>query len=37
MQGYLGPEELTAKALHDGWFTTDDQAVMDEDGFITII
>jgi acyl-[acyl-carrier-protein]-phospholipid O-acyltransferase/long-chain-fatty-acid--[acyl-carrier-protein] ligase len=37
MQGYLGQEELTAKVLHDGWFTTGDQAVMDEDGFITLI
>jgi len=37
MQGYLGQEELTAKVSQDGWFTTSDQAIMDEDGFITII
>jgi acyl-[acyl-carrier-protein]-phospholipid O-acyltransferase/long-chain-fatty-acid--[acyl-carrier-protein] ligase len=37
MQGYLGQEELAAKVLQDGWFNTGDQAVMDEDGFITII
>lgn len=37
MQGYLGQDELTANVLHDGWFNTADQAVMDEEGFITII
>jgi acyl-[acyl-carrier-protein]-phospholipid O-acyltransferase/long-chain-fatty-acid--[acyl-carrier-protein] ligase len=37
MKGYLGQEELIYKALHDGWLTTGDQAVMDEEGFITII
>jgi acyl-[acyl-carrier-protein]-phospholipid O-acyltransferase / long-chain-fatty-acid--[acyl-carrier-protein] ligase len=37
MQGYLGQEELTAKMLSGEWFNTGDQAVMDEDGFITII
>jgi acyl-[acyl-carrier-protein]-phospholipid O-acyltransferase/long-chain-fatty-acid--[acyl-carrier-protein] ligase len=35
--GYLGQEELTRKMLQDGWFTTGDQAVLDEDGFITIV
>jgi acyl-[acyl-carrier-protein]-phospholipid O-acyltransferase/long-chain-fatty-acid--[acyl-carrier-protein] ligase len=37
VQGYLRQEELTKMAMRDGWFNTGDQAVMDEDGFITII
>ena len=36
MQGYLGREDLTAKAMHDGWYITGDMAILDEDGFITI-
>ncbi|HKO31289.1 MAG TPA: AMP-binding protein, partial [Nitrospiraceae bacterium] len=36
MQGYLGREDLTAKALHDGWYITGDLAILDEDGFLTI-
>jgi acyl-[acyl-carrier-protein]-phospholipid O-acyltransferase/long-chain-fatty-acid--[acyl-carrier-protein] ligase len=36
MQGYLGREDLTAKALHDGWYITGDLALLDEDGFLTI-
>jgi acyl-[acyl-carrier-protein]-phospholipid O-acyltransferase/long-chain-fatty-acid--[acyl-carrier-protein] ligase len=35
MKGYLGQDKLNGKMIHDGWFTTGDQAVMDEDGFIT--
>jgi acyl-[acyl-carrier-protein]-phospholipid O-acyltransferase/long-chain-fatty-acid--[acyl-carrier-protein] ligase len=36
MQGYLGREDLTAQALHDGWYITGDLALLDEDGFLTI-
>ncbi len=36
MSGYLNRADLTAKALHDGWYVTGDIAVMDEDGFLTI-
>jgi acyl-[acyl-carrier-protein]-phospholipid O-acyltransferase/long-chain-fatty-acid--[acyl-carrier-protein] ligase len=36
MQGYLGREDLTAKALHNGWYITGDLAILDEDGFLTI-
>ena len=36
MQGYLGREDLTAKALHDEWYITGDLALLDEDGFLTI-
>ena len=36
MQGYLGREELTAKAMHHGWYITGDIAFVDEEGFLTI-
>ena len=36
MEGYLGREDLTAKALQDGWYITGDIAKIDEDGFLTI-
>jgi acyl-[acyl-carrier-protein]-phospholipid O-acyltransferase/long-chain-fatty-acid--[acyl-carrier-protein] ligase len=36
MQGYLDRPDLTAKAVHDGWYCTGDIAVLDHDGFITI-
>ena len=36
MQGYLERPDLTAKAIHKGWYITGDIAILDNDGFITI-
>ncbi|WP_053378837.1 acyl-[ACP]--phospholipid O-acyltransferase [Nitrospira moscoviensis] len=36
MNGYLGREDLTSKAMRDGWYITGDIAALDEDGFLTI-
>ncbi|MEB2337141.1 MAG: acyl-[ACP]--phospholipid O-acyltransferase [Nitrospirales bacterium] len=36
MDGYLGRADLTAQAIHDGWYITGDIAMLDEDGFLTI-
>jgi acyl-[acyl-carrier-protein]-phospholipid O-acyltransferase/long-chain-fatty-acid--[acyl-carrier-protein] ligase len=36
MRGYLGRDDLTEKAMHDGWYVTGDIALMNEDGFIKI-
>ncbi len=36
MEGYLGPVELTAKVMRDGWYVTGDICVLDEDGFLLI-
>ncbi len=36
MEGYLGRDDLTTKAMHDGWYVTGDIAKLDQDGFLTI-
>jgi acyl-[acyl-carrier-protein]-phospholipid O-acyltransferase/long-chain-fatty-acid--[acyl-carrier-protein] ligase len=36
MLGYLRQPEKTAEAIHDGWYTTGDIALIDPDGFVTI-
>jgi acyl-[acyl-carrier-protein]-phospholipid O-acyltransferase/long-chain-fatty-acid--[acyl-carrier-protein] ligase len=36
MQGYLGKPDMTAEVLQNGWYTTGDIALIEEDGFITI-
>ncbi len=36
MQGYHGLPERTAKVVVDGWYTTGDIGLIDEDGFIRI-
>jgi acyl-[acyl-carrier-protein]-phospholipid O-acyltransferase/long-chain-fatty-acid--[acyl-carrier-protein] ligase len=36
MRGYLGQSEKTAEVLQDGWYTTGDVAMMEDDGFLTI-
>ncbi len=36
MLGYWNDDGATQAVIRDGWFNTGDQAVMDEDGFITI-
>jgi acyl-[acyl-carrier-protein]-phospholipid O-acyltransferase/long-chain-fatty-acid--[acyl-carrier-protein] ligase len=36
MKGYLGRPDLTAEAIHDGWYRSGDIATVDDDGFLTI-
>ena len=36
MGGYYGHDELTAEAIHDGWYRTGDMAKRDNDGFVWI-
>jgi len=36
MNGYYREPELTAKALHNGWYITGDIAKLDKDGFVFI-
>ena len=37
MMGYWHQPEATAEALHDGWLHTGDLAMMDEEGYISIL
>jgi acyl-[acyl-carrier-protein]-phospholipid O-acyltransferase/long-chain-fatty-acid--[acyl-carrier-protein] ligase len=36
MKGYLGRDDLTSQAMHDGWYVTGDIAELDADGFLKI-
>jgi acyl-[acyl-carrier-protein]-phospholipid O-acyltransferase / long-chain-fatty-acid--[acyl-carrier-protein] ligase len=36
MRGYLGRDDLTRQAFHDGWYITGDQGFLSEDGFLKI-
>jgi acyl-[acyl-carrier-protein]-phospholipid O-acyltransferase/long-chain-fatty-acid--[acyl-carrier-protein] ligase len=36
MQGYLGRDDLTEAAFHDGWYITGDLGLLGEDGFLKI-
>ncbi len=36
MQGYLGRDDLTEAAFHDGWYITGDLGFLSEDGFLKV-
>jgi acyl-[acyl-carrier-protein]-phospholipid O-acyltransferase/long-chain-fatty-acid--[acyl-carrier-protein] ligase len=36
MRGYLGRDDLTQAAIHDGWYVTGDIGWVDDDGFLKI-
>jgi acyl-[acyl-carrier-protein]-phospholipid O-acyltransferase / long-chain-fatty-acid--[acyl-carrier-protein] ligase len=36
MRGYLGRDDLTRAAFHDGWYITGDQGLLSADGFLKI-
>ena len=36
MKGYLGRPDKTAEVLRNGWYTTGDVAILEDDGFLTI-
>jgi long-chain acyl-CoA synthetase len=37
MKGYVGLPEQTATTLHDGWLLTGDIAIVDDEGYFTIV
>ena len=36
MKGYLGRDDLTASAIREGWYTSGDIGMVDDDGFLKI-
>jgi acyl-[acyl-carrier-protein]-phospholipid O-acyltransferase/long-chain-fatty-acid--[acyl-carrier-protein] ligase len=36
MRGYLGRDDLTKQAFHDGWYNSGDLGMLSEDGFLKI-